>query len=447
MGELIVLAGQALQALALYGVAVVSYTILSAWSNINVWKIHDSFDRTRWLNGVAKYGLLGVAVVAIVLSAKALIILAPTWGVELKGAEQVSTQVIFGVLSAGVAAMLIKNIQKLAEIYGVNQRNLDKIREAALEAPAPAEGEQAKLVLDVGDLPDGKKAKDEAVAADVERVGAAALLDSGRGAAVPTHSWQAFRDAVIGKSFDVDGAYGAQCWDGGALFWLNAVGRTLSTGGTGAARGAWEAARGANAGGEFELITDPNALRPGDWVFFGGTRWGHVGMTTTGNQGGTVRLLGQNQTGNGNGAPFSEITFSLRNFLGAMRLKRWNAAKPAPAPAAPAPRPTPQLSPDEVAAQVIRGDWGNGDDRVNRLRGAGYDPNDIQRRVNAKLAPAPAPQPAPAPRPTFSVGDVVQPTALVDYNGTPLTRYDDNYVITELVGDRAVLSARGQVMT
>ena len=59
-------------------------------------------------------------------------------------------------------------------------------------------------------------------------------------------------------------------------------------------------------------------------------------------------------------------------------------------------------------------------------------------------APAPAPEPTPEPAPAeegFKEGDVVVPTRLVDYDGTPLVQYDDTYVITQLIGDRAVLSA------
>lgn len=40
---------------------------------------------------------------------------------------------------------------------------------------------------------------------------------------------------------------------------------------------------------------------------------------------------------------------------------------------------------DEVAREVIRGDWDNGQDRVNRLRAAGYDYNAVQKRVNEIL--------------------------------------------------------------
>lgn len=40
---------------------------------------------------------------------------------------------------------------------------------------------------------------------------------------------------------------------------------------------------------------------------------------------------------------------------------------------------------DQVAHEVIRGSWGNGNDRFNRLSQAGYDPNQIQQRVNQLL--------------------------------------------------------------
>lgn len=40
---------------------------------------------------------------------------------------------------------------------------------------------------------------------------------------------------------------------------------------------------------------------------------------------------------------------------------------------------------DAIANKVIRGDYGNGQDRVNRLKAAGYDPNIIQNRVNQLL--------------------------------------------------------------
>lgn len=61
--------------------------------------------------------------------------------------------------------------------------------------------------------------------------------------------------------------------------------------------------------------------------------------------------------------------------------------KPAAAPAKPAPAPA-RKSEDAIAAEVIAGKWGNGQDRVNRLKKAGYNPTSIQAKVNAKLGAA-----------------------------------------------------------
>lgn len=40
---------------------------------------------------------------------------------------------------------------------------------------------------------------------------------------------------------------------------------------------------------------------------------------------------------------------------------------------------------DEIAKEVIRGIWGNGQDRKNRLTSAGYNYNEVQKRVNQIL--------------------------------------------------------------
>mgnify|MGYP004473399621 CR=1 FL=1 len=62
-------------------------------------------------------------------------------------------------------------------------------------------------------------------------------------------------------------------------------------------------------------------------------------------------------------------------------------------------QPTPAKSVDEVAREVIRGEWGNGSDRRQRLEAAGYDDDAVQNRVNAILtgdAPEQPAEPAPA---------------------------------------------------
>lgn len=56
----------------------------------------------------------------------------------------------------------------------------------------------------------------------------------------------------------------------------------------------------------------------------------------------------------------------------------------------------PAKSVDEVAREVIRGEWGNGSDRRQRLEAAGYDYDTVQNHVNAILTGNEPEQPAPA---------------------------------------------------
>lgn len=55
------------------------------------------------------------------------------------------------------------------------------------------------------------------------------------------------------------------------------------------------------------------------------------------------------------------------------------------------PAPT-KKSVDEIAREVIRGDWGNGSDRTKRLSAAGYDANVVQNRVNEILGGSSTPK-------------------------------------------------------
>lgn len=138
-----------------------------------------------------------------------------------------------------------------------------------------------------------------------------------------------FIEQTKGKSYDMDGAYGAQCWDYGDYFWLQQVGRSLSTGGTGCARGCWTSApaRKANAGKEFELVTDKKNLKYGDWVILNTGQFGHIGIVTAINlKNNTVTLQSQNQGIIRN--KVTTVTFNLMSFLGAFRYKAfWKSDK------------------------------------------------------------------------------------------------------------------------
>ena len=138
-----------------------------------------------------------------------------------------------------------------------------------------------------------------------------------------------FIDQTKGKTYDMDGAYGPQCWDYGDYFWLQQVGRSLSTGGTGCARGCWTSApaRKANAGKQFDLITDKKNLKYGDWVILNTGQFGHVGIVTAINlKNNTVTLQSQNQGIIRN--KVTTVTFNLMSFLGAFRYKAfWKSDK------------------------------------------------------------------------------------------------------------------------
>lgn len=86
----------------------------------------------------------------------------------------------------------------------------------------------------------------------------------------------------------------------------------------------------------------------------------------------------------------------------------------------------PQKSAAEVAQEVWQGKWGVGTDRVQRLRDAGYDPDEVQRLVNqtapkssgssgSKYYTPPVQKPVPTPQ------SAPNPTRLTD-TGTGGTR-------------------------
>lgn len=79
---------------------------------------------------------------------------------------------------------------------------------------------------------------------------------------------------------------------------------------------------------------------------------------------------------------------------------------------APTPTPSAKKSVDEIAKEVIRGEWGNGDERYNRLTNAGYNYNEIQAKVNELLN---SNKPTPAPTPSVDILDLVRKTIRGDF--------------------------------
>lgn len=153
---------------------------------------------------------------------------------------------------------------------------------------------------------------------------------------VALHSYENFKKETQGKGYDVDGVYGAQCWDGAALLWSQLEKpRNFSTGGTGGAKGTWQvqSARKENAGTEFELITDPTKMEVGDIFVSSLGTYGHVGYVDSKPdlKTGTFTQYAQNLGGKAGGMPGSEFKsspgYKLSNIIGAFRYKKWTGAK------------------------------------------------------------------------------------------------------------------------
>lgn len=145
--DIINLTLQALLALGIYGALTLAYTALGAYANINVFKINESFDRKKWINGLAKYGVIALSVIVTLIGSYATITLAPLWGVEVANVQQISEQVIFAILVTGIATMVAQNIGKIAEIVGISKSKLEEIKKTALETP---KGEN--LIINVDEL-------------------------------------------------------------------------------------------------------------------------------------------------------------------------------------------------------------------------------------------------------------------------------------------------------
>ena len=137
---------------------------------------------------------------------------------------------------------------------------------------------------------------------------------------VPISSYDAFRSATFGNGYDVDNAYGNQCWDGAALLW-HQVGLTLQTGNR-EARGCWNLKRNENASDKFELIYNKEDIRRGDIVVLDIGDYGHIAFADADYSGNTLSLYGQNQNYI---EKFDSYNFSLNTFLGAFRYKGWDS--------------------------------------------------------------------------------------------------------------------------
>lgn len=187
----------------------------------------------------------------------------------------------------------------------------------------------------------------------------------------------AFVNAMNGRGFNE--GYGLQCVAGFKQFMFSLSGRVVATR-TGGASGY------ANQVGEIQALgftwhAGQAGMKDGDWAIFGGGQYGHVAMYYQG------KFFGQNQgSGNiyvGNAFNLMDLGGYRNSIIGYYRPNIWANGSTASAPAAPAA--SSKAVNDQVVADVLRGVYGSGNDRVARLQAAGYNPAEVQAAVNSRV--------------------------------------------------------------
>jgi len=186
----------------------------------------------------------------------------------------------------------------------------------------------------------------------------------------------AFVNAMNGRGFNE--GYGMQCVAGFKQFMFSLSGRVVATR-TGGASGY------ANQVGEIQALgftwhSGQAGMKDGDWAIFGGGTYGHVAMYYQG------KFFGQNQgSGNiyvGNAFNLMDLGGYRNSIIGYYRPNIWSGTANAPA----APAASSKALNDQVVADVLRGVYGSGNDRVSRLQAAGYNPAEVQAAVNSHVA-------------------------------------------------------------
>lgn len=361
----------------IYAITVLVYTLIGYQTNLNIFNM--KWDWKKWANGLGKYLLFGLEGVLMTICAYLLVVQMPNWGINATNVEQISVNVIWTLTASASVAMLVKCIRKWATSIGLTDEMILAIQKSAIDN----EGEIVLNLNELNDLmPDDYGNKHLEFEDDAEKEGGLGNVYH-----VPYDTYANFKAHVLGRGFDIDNAYGWQCWDGAALLWQQ-MGLTLWTG-NGLAIGCWDLKRDANKYDKFDLIYNANDLRVGDVVCM---RPNHIGFFDGWN-GDYMRILGQNQGGSptnpAGGSAFNIVNVAKSSFAGAFRNKAWNST--------PKPTPTPTPTPSHHD-----------------------DPN------------------------KFKVGDIVEFTNPVDVNGTHLA-VSGQYTVMEISNGSVVVGRNGVV--
>lgn len=192
-------------------------------------------------------------------------------------------------------------------------------------------------------------------------------------------SAQEFINQTIGKKKDMDGAYGSQCWDYFAYFEsLAGYARTNCTQ-TGYVADIWNYRKSNGVLKNFKEVSK-SSLQKGDWIIWTKSPYGsysHIAMFVEYAGNNKVKVISQNQS---NTMEACYATLTMNGIGGCLRPNCYKEQTPN------------KKSVSEIAKEVINGKWGNGQDRIDRLKKAGYDANAVQAEVNKQLGASSTPK-------------------------------------------------------
>ena len=149
---------------------------------------------------------------------------------------------------------------------------------------------------------------------------------------IPHDTYDEWRNATLGNGFNVDYAYGNQCWDLPALLYFQ-YGLTLVTrpGGNGTAADCWNISRQTNSKSPFVSLTGKENIKRGDILVWNSNQFsstGHIAFADEDYNGtNEINCLGQNQ-GQTSSGPANIANLNLANFLGIFRNGKWFTPTP-----------------------------------------------------------------------------------------------------------------------
>ena len=154
-------------------------------------------------------------------------------------------------------------------------------------------------------------------------------------------NFQDFYNEVIGHAYDIDGSYGAQCWDGYAKYcqWLGI--QIVYCTVTGGVRDILEQSSWNGVLKSCSIVSSPQNGDIGVWTNEGGG-YGHVAMYYNGG------WLGQNQ--GGTPYPYGGSAFNVINLYMPTGLLRPGGVDPSPTPG-----PEPEPEPGKLYLDIING--------------------------------------------------------------------------------------------